>query len=44
MRYTNLWRGKLCTLISITYYASLLMLTLVPLEVFTITNISIIAR
>jgi len=44
MRSTNLWRGKLCTLISITYRASLSMLVLMPLEVFFITTISIIAR
>jgi len=44
MRYTNFWRGKLCTLISITYRASLSMLVLMPLEVFFITTISIIAR
>lgn len=44
MRRTNHWRGKLRTLISITYFGSLSMLALMPLEVFIITTISIIAR
>ncbi len=43
MLHANLWRGELCMLISITYFASLFMLALMPLEVFIITTISIIA-